>query len=157
MTRSNYIAMHWMCKVHARLLIRIMLSTQSLIDHIIVFDKNSVFNVNISDHDLICFFFTFLTMTYRNYQWFHWKLILSDLEKANLDRIYYIADIDIKFNILNSNTLIHLFDFHIPVISKLISNPTPWLTVSVIFLISLRDKNKIKFRKSRLPIMAVRN
>lgn len=140
---------------------RITNTSSTLIDHIITSKSKLISNVNvisadISDHELIecsiCIknrkvaqFFH----SYRDFRNFNEEYFLADLYQANLENIFYITNIDEKVDILSS-TILNIFDKHAPIRTARISKPpAPWLTNNTKYLMKLRDKAKLKFKRTK--------
>ncbi|XP_072378877.1 uncharacterized protein [Diabrotica undecimpunctata] len=137
-------------------------TSQTLIDYIIVSNKNRIksFGVcsldHITDHELIyCDVNIFpekpapIFKTVRNFKHFDVNLFLLDLNCTLFANIYHIENINDKVKFLSSN-IVALFDKHAPFKKiKVTKNYNPWLTDNVKLLKSLRDQAKKKGQKTK--------
>lgn len=135
----------------------------SLIDLILTNDPESILTssvggLNISDHELIqctirCavpkpepFLYTF-----RDFKKFNEDKFQRHLENLPLQDIFFIPDVNSKVSYLNKH-LLALFDQHVPIKTvKITKKKAPWLTDNVRLMMSLRDKAKITFKRTKLP------
>ncbi|CAH0563160.1 unnamed protein product [Brassicogethes aeneus] len=140
---------------------RITEKTETLIDLILVSDISLVrsfgnLSIEVSDHDLVycttnCTSNTVpFKKTFRNFSKINFPNFTKDLEQLPLHNILYLDNVDDKVDFLNHH-LINLFNFHAPYKTIEINKPYKlWLTDNIKFLIKLRDKAKIKFKKTKL-------
>lgn len=139
-------------RTSATLIDLILVSNDSLIN-----DKGVV-DCGFSDHDLV--YFTFRVgglprlpafRSYRDFKNVDWELFNAELTGIPFHRIFYMSDINSKVEYFNYCLLNH-FDRHAPMITRRFTKPyAPWITDNVKLLISLRNKAKSRFRRSRRP------
>lgn len=139
---------------------RITNLTETLLDVILVSDSSLVkmcdnLDVDLSDHELTYCILKFDTkvvphfITYRPLNKINLINFVNDLEQLSLQNIYLIEDVSNKVEYLN-NCLLGLFDFYAPYKTIKISKPyKPWLTHNIRTMIKLRNKAKLKFKKSK--------
>jgi exonuclease III len=143
---------------------RVTSSSYKLIDIILISDQNLLKKVEVcdksdlSDHDLIyCFIEVNETRTatsfktFRDFQNLNYDLFDMDLKGANLDYIFHCDSVNEKVVYLN-NAILNVFDLHAPYVrKKVLKKRAPWLTDNVRLLMSLRDKAKKRFKRTKLP------
>lgn len=141
---------------------RIGTTSATILDLIFCSDNLNVTNSsvidlpNMSDHNVVlCDIDTneitsppFLR-TYRSYKYFNPDNFYRDLQLANIEQIFYVADLDIKLETFNS-LILNVFDKHAPLVTSRISKKyCPWLTDNIKHMISLRKKALQKFKKTK--------
>ena len=142
---------------------RLTKTSASLIDFILVSDidfiKNSgVSTCQFSDHDMV---FCCLTLkapnvshsfrSYRDLYSINWNLFHSDLRSILFHYIFFMDNVDDKITFFNLK-IIELFDKHAPLITRRFTKRhAPWITDTIKLLMTLRDKAKAKFRKTKSP------
>lgn len=138
---------------------RVTHDTSTLIDLILTTNTEVVLDSGVnspdlSDHDAV---FVILSMprspalfkNYRDFKNANSNKICSDLQNKELDKIYYIKDIDMKLKFLN-DALIEVFDTHVPRRTiKITKVAAPWLSNDLKSLMKTRDKLKYKFKKTK--------
>lgn len=139
---------------------RITELAESLIDLIIVSDISVVSNsgsieLNISDHELVFCNLNInnkilpFSITFRDFTAFNIENFTNDLLAVPLYNIYGIEHVDLKVQYFN-DCLVDLFNLHAPYKTAKISKPRkPWLTDNIKLLLSLRDKAKLKFKRTK--------
>lgn len=139
---------------------RITELTEALIDLIIISDTSVVLNsgnieLNISDHELVfCNLdinnkFEPYFITYRDFSAFNHNHFTNDLLTIPFHHIYTFAHVEQKVQYFN-DCLINLFNLHAPYkTTKILKPRKPWITDNIKLLISLRDKAKLKFKKTK--------
>nr|XP_022909137.1 uncharacterized protein LOC111420393 [Onthophagus taurus] len=141
---------------------RVTPKTSKIIDIILTSNLDLITHVDtlnadaISDHELIYCKLTFIKSTeqptfkrYRDFGNFDKNKFLSDFVAFPFNNIYRILDVNDKVSFLTNN-LINLFDIHAPVkTTTRRSNASPWLTSNTKFLMSLRDKAKGRWKRTR--------
>lgn len=141
-------------------LIKVSTRRGAVLDHIVVSDdvvvvESGVRDCHFSDHDLIFCDVKFqkpkhkpVILNCRDFKDFHHETFLHCLTNSDLERIYYVTDLDEKVSILNT-TLHNLFDVFAPYkMKKIAGRPRSWMTDNIKEMISLRNKAKLKCRRS---------
>lgn len=142
---------------------RITATTATLLDLIIVSGKNLINGSGVtvcpfSDHDMPFCNISYMESrvepvlkAFRNLKRINFDLFNTDLHTVPFQNIFRVTDIDMKLQVFN-DYILSLFDKHAPLqIHNLKKPPAPWLTDNIKLLMSLRDKAKRKFCKTRKP------
>lgn len=132
----------------------------ALLDHLLVTKEDLVLesgvaDVHFSDHDCIYCNLNVkkpktvpTLITSRNFRKLDEGAFLECLRSSELDLIYYLDKIEDKVHVLTS-TLQLLFDTFAPMETKRVSRaPQPWITDNIKQIMLLRDKAKLKYRRS---------
>nr|CAH7716587.1 unnamed protein product [Callosobruchus chinensis] len=140
---------------------RITVNSQTLIDVICTSNLDRVVSCNVksvdamSDHELISCSLdlkkdtTPMTHTFRNYRNLDINALTSELKSIPWQNLYDATDIDNKIDFFNS-AILQLQDRHIPIVVRTFKKPyKPWKTDNVMLLISLQNKARMKFKKSK--------
>lgn len=144
---------------------RITLTSSTIIDLILTTNVDIIKEVNvislghqISDHELTSFQLNIelkdeikqpIFKTIRDFKHFNNEQFSLDLKLAPLEIMYEMTTINDKLLFLN-NTLLDIFNNHAPVKNiKITKNYAPWITDNVKLLMSLRDKAKLRWRRSK--------
>nr|CAH7729994.1 unnamed protein product [Callosobruchus chinensis] len=140
---------------------RITVNSQTLIDVICTSNLDRVVSCNVksvdamSDHELISCSLdlkkdtTPMTHTFRNYRNLDISALTSELKSIPWQNLYDATDIDNKIDFFNS-AILQLQDRHIPIVVRTFKKPyKPWKTDNVMLLISLQNKARMKFKKSK--------
>nr|CAI5845396.1 unnamed protein product [Callosobruchus analis] len=140
---------------------RITVITETLIDVICTSNLDRVVSCNVKsvdamgDHELISCSLdlkkdtTPMTHTFRNYRNLDIDALTSELKSIPWQNLYDATDIDNKIDFFNS-AISRLQDRHIPIVERTLKKAySPWKTDNVMFLISLQNKARIKFKKSK--------
>lgn len=140
---------------------RVTLTSATLIDLIVISSNcqlisTDLIDVTFSDHDLayaeleeISAISSPRLISYRDFSNFSYEELCTELNSTNLSDLYYLNDVNDKINLLN-DCLLHAFDLLAPVKTKVVRKMKPeWLTENLKFLISLKNKAKVKFRKTK--------
>lgn len=86
----------------------------------------------------------------RDFRGFNFAEFENDLGKVSFHRIFYLDNIDDKLDFLNCS-IAYLFDQHAPLkYIKVSRGRDPWITDNVQLLMSLRNKAKQKFKRTKL-------
>lgn len=140
---------------------RITQSSESLIDVIISTSPSLVISSGIemnseSDHELVYCIInvdlpkeTPIIKSYRDFKNLNMEEFTNDFQLLPLQQIYYVNDVNLKLDILNSN-IIQLFDKHAPRRTiNITKKHAPWLTDTIKLMMKLRDKAKLKFKRTK--------
>ena len=142
---------------------RITPKSATLIDLIITTNNDDIVNCvsvipldNLSDHELTCCELnivgkpnTPIFKTIRNFKKFNQEQFYSDLTSINFDVIYGMNNVNDKLKFLNENIL-NLLNDHAPFSTIRISKKfSPWLTDNLRLLISLRNKARSRWRRTK--------
>uniref|UniRef100_A0A6P7HE79 Uncharacterized protein LOC114347572 n=1 Tax=Diabrotica virgifera virgifera TaxID=50390 RepID=A0A6P7HE79_DIAVI len=134
-----------------------------LLDIILCTEALKISNVKVtkcplvSDHSMpSCYFgspgikkFKPFEFTFRDFRNFEPHYFHRDLAASDLQQIYLLNDIESKINVLNS-TILNLFQIHAPLRQiKITRKKAPWLTDTLRYMMKLRDKALLKFKKSK--------
>lgn len=89
--------------------------------------------------------------TYRDLDHMNFDHFNDDLQCINFNYMLSLSEVDDKLSFLNQQIL-SLFNKHAPLITRRFTKKfVPWLTDNLKLLMSMRDKAKNKFRRSRNP------
>lgn len=141
---------------------RITLSTATLIDLILTTSESIVQSVHVipldhmSDHELVSCTLKITGRkvkpaykTVRDFKNFNYEIFLQDLRLIPLEIIYDINNVNEKLKFLNES-LISLFNIHAPYKTfRITKKYSPWITDNIRLLMSLRDKARMKWRRTK--------
>lgn len=135
----------------------------TIIDLIITTNSDIINNVKVipldhfnSDHDLTCCELNLSSIknpemlkTIRVFKNFNYENFYTDLRSIPFEMMFDMRDVSDKLNFLNEN-LLSLFNFHAPLRTiKITKKPSPWITDNIRLLISLRDKARSRWRRTK--------
>ncbi|XP_074029255.1 uncharacterized protein [Leptinotarsa decemlineata] len=140
---------------------RITAHSQSLIDIVLVSDKERILDVDvydiqgISDHmSVMCKINASVSsrrvkmVSFRDYRNFDFDLFRLDVLNIQWDLIYQFDNVDCMVSFLNDNIL-NLFEKHAPSQTKRVTKPpAPWLTYNIKMMIALKNRALSKYKKS---------
>lgn len=143
---------------------RVTDTSSSLLDYIIVSDKQLIRTVNVApfvsdlklDHYLVSCALSFVgnapRIIYKNindFRYFDKNRLLRDLDAAPFHRVLRIDNIDEKVSFFNV-LIMEVFAVHAPLRRVRITKPyAPWLTDNLKFLIHLRNKAQQRWKHSK--------
>lgn len=138
---------------------RIAASSSTLIDVILSSDPNLITEVggwDVSDHELVSCFVNIppvscqpTTITYRCYNNFNFENFTADLQSIPFNYIFRMTDVNCKIDYL-TDELNRLLNEHLPLRTATVRHPRPpWLTSNIRLMMTLRDKAKQRFRRTK--------
>lgn len=126
-----------------------------LVSNVDMISTSTVIDCASSDHDYVYFDIKLdfkppiRTRSYRNLNSIDVHSFGRDLHCVPFQNIFRIADVNLKLDFLCSN-IINLFNKHAPIITRRFTKPNiPWLNPNLKLLMSLRDKAKSRFRRTK--------
>ncbi|XP_031331265.1 uncharacterized protein LOC116181009 isoform X1 [Photinus pyralis] len=141
---------------------RVTRTTSTLIDHILVSEGKVIIECGVigshglSDHCLIyCQYPLHSNVemkshlhTYRDFNRFNQKTFDADLQAIPWHLMIHLRDVNDKIHFLNAN-LTELFNIHAPIRTiKIVKKNPPWMTDNIKFMIKLRNKSLVKFKRT---------
>lgn len=142
---------------------RISRSSCTALDHVIVSDCSLVSDIDIdldhaiADHAVIkltisteCNDVLEKCMRYRCMKNFNTDDFLNDLASIDWGLFYDMRNVNDKLSFFNEQ-LVNVFDRHAPYkVSRVSKKPTPWLTDNLRFMMKLRDKALLRYKRSKM-------